>query len=370
MASKQPLHKLRNQTFQWLEALAIIMVIDDHVSTRVGILSSIFPYNSFYMPMLVFISGYFFKERSIRGGVQHKMLHLFVPYVIWSLVGDALAYILFRCGIVNWWVDPLDSRAIQNLFFLEPPSSITGAGWFVIMLFWVEIGYLLLNKFLRLGTRKKDYVLLVILMVVGFIDLKLCMEGLPGVKRIYRFALRTIWYLQFYHMGRMFHLYWEKCVKHWRLLYTCGACCAVNVLLVCTFGDKVNFIATSGMGNFNSWWMPLCTSVTGTLFWYKITQMISSRIGQVNIVDFVAENTFTIMMCHLMFVNIPNFIVYFRIQEGSTAFSDFPVQDFVAGAWVRYSSSSRLAGFCCGLLGSLLVAWLIHKASKRLAGLR
>ena len=31
------------------------MVIDDHVGSRVGILSSIFPYDSFFMPMLVFI---------------------------------------------------------------------------------------------------------------------------------------------------------------------------------------------------------------------------------------------------------------------------------------------------------------------------
>lgn len=68
LALNQVKPKSRNQTFQWLEALAIIMVIDDHVSTRVGILSSVFPYNSFYMPMLVFISGYFFKRQRCRRG--------------------------------------------------------------------------------------------------------------------------------------------------------------------------------------------------------------------------------------------------------------------------------------------------------------
>ena len=56
----------RNQTFQYLEALAIIMVIDDHVGTRIGFLSSIFPYNSFYMPLLVFISGYFYHKKPIK----------------------------------------------------------------------------------------------------------------------------------------------------------------------------------------------------------------------------------------------------------------------------------------------------------------
>lgn len=303
-------------------------------------------------------------------GVRHKVIHLLFPYLIWSLAGDALSYILFRCGIVNWFSSPFDFRIIQNLLFLEPLSSITGAGWFVIMLFWVEVFYLVLNQLFHLGTRKIDYAFLTFLIAVGLVDLILCMDGLAGAKRVYRFILRSMWYLQFYHMGRMFRLYWEKYVERWRLLYACGACCAVNVLLVCIFGDKVNFIATSNMGSFKSWWMPLCTSITGTLFWYKVMQVMSRRIGQVRIVDFVAENTFTIMMSHLMFVNIPNFIVYFQILGGSTEFSDFPAKDFVASAWVRYSPSTRLAGFFFGLLGSLLVAWAINRVKERIAELR
>jgi hypothetical protein len=35
-------------------------------------------------------------------------------------------------------------------------------------------------------------------------------------------------------------------------LYTCLICVAINVLLVCLYGDKVNFYSTSDMGKFNS----------------------------------------------------------------------------------------------------------------------
>lgn len=77
MALKQLKQKSRNQTFQWLETLAIIMVIDDHVGNRIGILSSIFPYDLFFMPMLVFVSGYFFKERSIWGGATQGIPSVF-----------------------------------------------------------------------------------------------------------------------------------------------------------------------------------------------------------------------------------------------------------------------------------------------------
>ena len=48
--------------------LAIIMVIDDHMSSRIGFLSSIFPYNSFYMPLFVFISGSMWEGRTPAAG--------------------------------------------------------------------------------------------------------------------------------------------------------------------------------------------------------------------------------------------------------------------------------------------------------------
>ena len=37
----------RNVTFSCLEAIAIIMVIDDHTGRHIDILSNVFPYNSF-----------------------------------------------------------------------------------------------------------------------------------------------------------------------------------------------------------------------------------------------------------------------------------------------------------------------------------
>lgn len=82
--------KKRNQIFQYLEAIGILMVIDDHTGTTVGFLSGVFPYNSFYMPMFVFISGYFYREQAVWQNVRHKARHLLLPYLIWG--GDRGAY--------------------------------------------------------------------------------------------------------------------------------------------------------------------------------------------------------------------------------------------------------------------------------------
>jgi fucose 4-O-acetylase-like acetyltransferase len=347
----------RNQTFQYLEALAIIMVIDDHMSTRIGILSSVFPYNSFYMPMFVFISGYFYYEQNFIPYLKHKAKHLLFPYLIWSVVGEIIAYMLMKAGIVNWFVNPITFKNIAKLFLLEPYSSITGPSWFAIMLFWVSIFYCFLDELLHLKNVKRDYVFLSVSILLGMSVLMICMKGCHGIMV---FIMRTMWYCQFYHMGKMFHKYWEAIIETMRTLVVALLCVLLNVILICFFGDDINFMATSAMGNFHSYWLPLITSITGTLFWYKIARYVSARIGRIPIIDFVAENTFTIMACHVIFINVPNFYAYYQFLSGNTAFSDFPIEAFRANAWVRYSSNTRLLGFFSGLFGSLLVCYLLR----------
>ena len=57
--------KERNQIFNYLYAMAIIMVIDDHIGSRIGIMSSIFPYNSFYMPLFVLYQDISIKKEGL-----------------------------------------------------------------------------------------------------------------------------------------------------------------------------------------------------------------------------------------------------------------------------------------------------------------
>lgn len=359
--------KKRNQTFQYLEAIGILMVLDDHVSTRIDILSNIFPYNSFYMPMFVFVSGYFFRQESIFQNFKHKAKHLLLTYLIWACIGEIIAYILMRLGLVNWYVAPFNGMNLLRLFTFDSLSSITGALWFVIMLFWVSVGYNLLSKVFELGRKVPDYFFLVVSVILGFITLKFCMAGYSN-NFMNAAIYRTAWYLQFYHMGRMFHLYWEKYIQNFRLLYSCSICVAVNVIIICFIQDKINFFSTAGMAFFNSWWLPLITSITGTLFWYKVMQFLSSKIskcvGGVRIINLIAENTFTIMACHLIFLNIPNFYAYYQFLHGNELYSNFPVNDFVSGAWVRYSGNTRLIGFFIGVLGSLFVIYIINIIKK------
>ncbi len=351
----------RNQTFQYLEALIMIMVIDDHTGTTIGILSGIFPYNSFYMPLLVFISGYFYKRKSTVEHLIHKSKRLLIPYLIWNLAGNGLAYIFKRLGIVNWYCS-MSLQSLKYCLISGPLSSVNGPSWFVIMLFYVSVTYNMTRNILRKEGRVTDSVLLAGYITAGCGALVLCMQGYN--RGIYLPVLRMLFYLQFYHLGYFFHQYLEGYVKKLSAVKTCLFCICVNVILICIYGKKINFIATSGMGNFNSWYLPLITSVTGILFWYKVMDYLSEKIGQNRLIDLIAHNSFTVMETHLLFTNLPNFYILFSVISGRGNYPDFDIQKFKGSAWFRYNDNAKLIGFFCGLIGSLAAAYMMKKAKN------
>lgn len=169
-------------------------------------------------------------------------------------------------------------KSLIRLFTIDSLTSIVGASWFVIMLFWVSVSYNILDNLCSLERKLHDYAFLLVSMLLGIIALELCMAKynhyLP-----YLFVLGTVWYIQFYHMGRLFHRYWECHVRNLNTLYTCMGCVGVNVLLICMVGDHINFYATAGMGSFHSSILPIITSFTGILFWYKVMQYLSEKLG-------------------------------------------------------------------------------------------
>ena len=165
----------------------------------------------------------------------------------------------------------------------------------------------------------------------------------------------------------MFKEYWEKHLEKISAVAVVSLCIIVNLALVCKYGENIKFNSTTYMGQFHSWWLPLLSSFTGILFWYEVMHFAAKRIGEVKIISFIADNTFTIMCAHLSLVTIPNFFVYSQILKGSTKYADFPIEGFLSSAWTRYNSNTNLIGFFCGLIGSMVLAYLISVIMDGLA---
>lgn len=356
--------KKRNQIFQYLEAIGILMVIDDHTGTTIGILSELFPYNSFYMPMFVFISGYFYKDNPIGKNIGHKAKHLLLPYLMWGGVGDLIAWLLLKVGLVNWYVSPFSITDLMMSLTLISLTPITDPSWFVVMLFWVSFFYTIIRNLFHINSELADYIFWIANVLIGMWLISLCMRDVEQ-NLFSLFFIRTFWYMQFYHAGLMFHRYWEEKVARFPTLISCCICALINLVLLCAFGDSLKFNSTAWMASFHSCWLPVITSITGIIFWYKAMQFLSEKIGQVQSIDYLAENTFTIMCSHFFFSNIPKFYPYLQCLHRNPLYKDFPVKAFYSNPWLGYwSRSIERLGFFCGLFGSLLTVCFVKKCKK------
>lgn len=360
----------RDQTFNYLEALLILMVIDDHVGSRIGFLSSIFPYDSFFMPAFVMISGYFYKTKPVKEYLIKKIKTIYLPYMVWSVIGEVTAFALAKADIVYWY-NPLTIKNIAKQLMGGSISSITGAGWFAVMLFTVSVLYNMVDRSIMAlrskertdngisgnAAQKIDYLLLVVLLILGESAIWCCMNHINTAESFTVF-FRTLFYLQFFHVGCMFRRYWMRKVQFWNRGLVCLFCIAVNVILLSTYGNSIRFPSTARMVGFNSWYLPIITSITGGLFWYEIMAFLAEKIDELKWVSFIAENTFTIMMVHLAFTNVPNFVAATIGAKG------FNLTEFQSSAWYTFTAKTRLIGFFFGLAGSLLCATMVERLKK------
>lgn len=360
--------KERNFTFDLLYVLAIIMVVDDHTKAQLGILKSIFPYDSFFMPLFVFISGYFYKKQNVIKNIKHKTEKIFIPYMIWNVIMLGITIIIDRILKTNWAIG-INKVKVLNSIFLGPLVTTNGPSWFVIMLFWFSILYNLIRNVIK-PNKINDCILTIISIIAGLISVYLCVKGWNKKSSLMLFVLRTLFYIQFYHLGYIFKEHIEDRIKKANKYIICSICVIINVILIAIYGDKVNFYATSNMRGFSYWYLPIITSITGITFWYIIMDYVANKIKESKIITYIAQNTFFIMETHLLFANIINILFYIFNKMGIKYFLKFDTKSFIQSAWSgsAWNMNSRfgIIGFLLGITLSIALVTLINKGKEKI----
>lgn len=360
--------KERNFTFDLLYALAIIMVVDDHTKSQLGILKGIFPYDSFFMPLFVFASGYFYKKQEIIKNVKHKSKKILLPYIIWNIVMLGITVIIDAVIGTNW-SNGVDKWKILRSFFIGSLVTTNGPSWFVIMLFWVSVLYNLIRNIIK-PNKINDCILTAVSIIAGLISVYLCSIGWNKKSDVVLFILRTVFYIQFYHLGYIFKEYIENKIKNANKYLICSICIVINVILIAIYGDKVNFYSTSDMRGFSYWYLPIITSITGITFWYIVMDYLASKIKSSKIVTLMAKNTFVIMETHLLFANILNIMFFVCKKIGIKYFEKFNTKAFINSAWngAAWGMNSRfgIIGFLLGISLSVLTVVVLNKIKERI----
>lgn len=314
-----------NKQFMILSALGILFVLDDHVGAPIGIFANVFPYNSFYMPCFVFVSGYFFNYKKLTNlglYLVKKIKTFFIPYIVYNLLYWALMKIVVKLNLVSWHVlSPVEF--IKSVFSWRTPVDLTSSSWFVIMLFSVVVCYACLRKILyRIWN---EDIMLAVFLVVGCGSVYLSHHGLFDANSV--LFIKICFFIQFYQLGIWYKIRVENKVKHINYLYVTIICILINLTIILIYKNNITFTQCAFMQGFltTNYALSLLSSITGILFWLTISNCLIPICGDNKLINYISDNTLFILMNHMLFYNVLNFHLkifriliqnYLRLQHG------------------------------------------------------
>lgn len=266
-----------NKAFMILSALGILFVVDVHLGNSISFLWHIFPYDSFFMPMFAFISGYFFRSRHIETWSSlyrftlSKIQKLLLPYLGWIVFYCILTSLLrhfdiLQIGAISW------PDLIQNILTVGTSFSFNDPAWFVPLLFCVIIAYCMIRKLL--GRFWDDYAAMAVFAGIG--ALAVCAtHTFLHTNNLYMF-LKVPFFLQFYHLGVLFRNKLEPWFDRIPALPMCLTAACINIVLLSIYGYRIEFPLCASMSGFytDNPFLPLITSLTGIAFWLKISRCL------------------------------------------------------------------------------------------------
>lgn len=121
-------------------SIGIILMVLGHIKFGASFNHFI---HAFHMPMFFFISGFLYRHKEnilFKDFLCKKAKSLLIPYLCFGII-SYLVYIFFN----GFTLKPL-----YYLFFINTKHMpISGALWFLFALFWVDIIYFLIDKYVK-----------------------------------------------------------------------------------------------------------------------------------------------------------------------------------------------------------------------------
>ncbi len=364
-----------NKKFMVLSAIGIIMVVDAHSWTSLNLFASHIPYNSFFMPMFVFISGYFNKvgsETDLRSYIVKKIRKLLLPYLAFSLslmVVEQLINLILRGGIkYDFHEDVL--RSLVGII-IGIPYSIASPLWFVYSLFLVQITYAVIKKLLC--RHWNSYVMFTIFCLFNMGSVYIVKTFEPGI--LWAILLKCLFFISFIELGIIFREKIEPALsslkKGWNVVLLL-ALLIINSLRI-TFLSDPYFLTFPAqyLDEFPSPYVitPLISSFIGILFWVTVAETIGEAFRDNKAVNYMSENTYWIMGLHVLFFDILNCILLF-INNFIYPLPDFSYSEISWSYFWYPVEQFRILYLAFGLTGPLLIRFLFGRMSSRVAQLR
>ena len=364
-----------NKKFMVLSAIGIFMVVDQHTFTAFNLFGSYMPYNSFFMPMFVFISGYFNKvdgDTKLLPYLGKKAKTLLLPYA-------GIAFFVFLMqqlinAIKLGEFEPLPAGYLQyvleNVITTGAAYALVIPMWFVISLFSTLIVYAVLKKIMvRIWN---SYLMLVIFLCFHLLTVSLGQSMDAEAIRWLLLPLKVMFFLPFLELGIIYRDHLEE--KHTKL----SGGYKIGLLFLLIFINTIRtlylpipydlaFDSIDDLTGFTSPYImtPFVSSVIGILFWLTMVDLVGRPVYESRFVNFLSCNTFWVMGMHIMFFNILN-CVLMAVSEHIAELPYFDTEYFRGSEWYYWELSPNFKAVyvIVGILGPLGLKWCFDNIFK------
>ncbi len=338
-----------NKAFMLLSAFGILFVVDEHLGRPISFLYSVFPYDSFYMPLFVFISGYFFHPKhcasiqTFGSFAVNRWKKTMNPYLFWILIYAGFSFAMRKLGIISFGPNSI-SELLWRIVTFGTSFGFNDPSWFVPTLFCTSVIYCGLRT--AMGKYWKDTVVLLCLLGLGAASVMVSKTGFN--REHHHLLLKICFFTQFYHLGYYFRQYLEQVFDRINGLVICACSIGINLILLLHYGYDIRFPFCARMGGFvtDNPFLPLITSVTAIAFWLKVSKMLAPALGNSRLVNFLSDNTFFIMTHHLTARALFNGLLILGKKYGITMFSAVNADAFRSSAWYIFSGDAYVMAMC------------------------
>lgn len=325
-----------NTQMNLIKAYTIIAVVASHTSSG-GI---VFPMDNwihpyfYFMPIFVFVSGYFYRKETDKSSfikyLGQKAKIMLLPYFIWNVIYGILNTILRENGIVHYG-SPLNFKTL----FVTPWTtghqvSFIIPAWFLLSLFIISMVIFVLRKILDKLHILNEELLLIFCFGISIITIYLAQNGHNQGWELC-FA-KAGFMLPYFQMGFVYKKYENLINKRKGITLSI----LFVLLYICYVVGNGNETAWVVFANFTgNPFLISARTVIEILIVATICKSLTPAFDNNRIVQYIGDNTFSIMMHHAVVIFTINFALY--ILSKFIDIASFDVTKFQSTIWYCYS---------------------------------
>ncbi len=287
--------------FKFLYLIGILSIIISHCgSGGIDLLYNWFPFNSFFLALFAFTSGYFFREIQTEHTAKYilyKFKKLIIPLYLYNLFYGILVVLLRQFGFTiggdftlhNLFIEPLKTG---HQFAYNLPC------WFVIPLFMVEVFFILFYKLLKkCRLRIKNWFLFLFALSLGLIGIYIAKCGYNT--GWWLTLTRFLYFVPFYSLGILYKNNLEKLDTAPNVLYF-SIIFILQLLIITIYGQPISYSIVWCNNFIHNIFLPFIIGIIGIAFWLRIGRILIPVLKDSKYLKIITDSSYSIMANQIM----------------------------------------------------------------------